>query len=62
MSVHLETPSDDAHCQQTAGYKINSQIITFLGTNDKTDKEIRKTTHLKIASSGTKYIKLQPSK
>ena len=58
MKVHLETPSDDTHCQQTAGYKINSQIITFLGTNDKlTDKEIRKTTHLKIASSNTKYIK-----
>lgn len=39
--------------------KLTHKSVTFLGTNDKlAEKEIRKTTHLKIASNNTKYIKL----
>lgn len=39
--------------------RLTHKSVTLLGTNDKlTEKEIRKTAHLKIASNNTKYIRL----
>ena len=72
MILYIENPKDSTRkllelineYSKVAGYKINTQkSLAFLyATNEKTEREIKKTIPLTIATKRIKYLRINLSK